>query len=73
MWLRDDEIEILAENLFNSIKDDSDALALVVDRCSDEMPVRIMMSFEKALMEDVDLVRIIRKFVNGSIVSRFRP
>ena len=55
-WLRDDEIEVLTEKLFNSIKDDSDALVQVVDRCSDERwPVRIMMCFTKALMEDADL------------------
>ena len=63
-WLRDDEIEILAENLFNSIKANSDALTLVVDRCSDERwPVRIMMCFTKALMEDFDLYRDNQKIV----------
>ena len=61
-WLRDDEIEILAENLFNSIKANSDALTLVVDRCSDERwPVRIMMCFTKALIEDADLYRDVQK------------
>ena len=61
-WLRDDEIEVLTEKLFNSIKDDSDALAQVVDRCSDERwPVRIMMCFTKALMEDADLYRDVQK------------
>ena len=54
-WL-DDEIEVLTEKLFNSIKDNSEALPLVVERCSDERwPVRIMMCFTKALMEDTDL------------------
>ena len=61
-WLRDDEIEVLTEKLFNSIKDDSDALAQVVERCSDERwPVRIMMCFTKALMEDADLYRDVQK------------
>ena len=61
-WLRDDEIEVLAEKLFNSIKDDSEALPLVVERCSDERwPVRIMMCFTKALMEDDDLYRDVQK------------
>ena len=57
-WLRDDEIQILSENLFDSIGDDSDALAQVVERCSDERwPVRIMMNFTKALLEDSGLYR----------------
>ena len=57
-WLRDDEIQILSENLFDSIGDDSDALAQVVERCSDERwPVRIMMRFTKALLEDSGLYR----------------
>ena len=57
-WLRDDEIQVLSENLFDSIGDDSDALAQVVERCSDERwPVRIMLCFTKALLEDSGLYR----------------
>ena len=57
-WLRDDEIGVLTEKLFNSIKDESEALPLVVERCSDERwPVRIMMNFTKALLEDPELYR----------------
>ena len=61
-WLRDDEIQILSENLFDSIGDDSVALVQVVERCSDERwPVRIMMNFTKALLEDDDLYRDVQK------------
>ena len=57
-WLRDDEIQALSEDLFDSIRDDSKALREVLSRCSDERwPVRIMMCFTKALMENTSLYK----------------
>ena len=57
-WLRDDEIEVLTKKLFNSIKEEGDAWVQIGERCEDERwPVRIMMCFTKALLEDSDLYR----------------
>ena len=57
-WLRDDEIEVLTEKLFNSIKGESGVLVQVMERCEDERwPVRIMMRFAKAFLEDSGLYR----------------
>ncbi len=57
-WLRDDEIEWIAYNLFNSIKDESNAVVCVNERCVDDRwPVRIMMRYTEALLQNPDLYR----------------
>lgn len=55
-WLRDDEIDWISYSLFNSIKDEPEALDDVVKRCEDNRwPVRIMMSYTAALLQNPDL------------------
>ena len=57
-WLRDDEIQAISQDLFDSIRDDTEALREVSSRCSDKRwPVRIMMCFTKALLENTSLYK----------------
>ena len=61
-WLRDDEIWCISEDLFDSIKDNSNSITQISKWCSDERwPVRIMMCFTKALFENTDLYRNTQK------------